>query len=97
MARIYHWKRCTEPITLEITNERNGIERFMMEFASYEKHTVIDEEGKKCSAVLWYDLQDETELLIKLLSFGPVLNVTGPIRVVDQIRDRVMKQHILLK
>ncbi len=68
----------------------------MMEFASYEKHTVIDEESGKCTATLWYDLQDETELLIKLLSFGPILNVTGPTRLVDQIRDRITKQYQLL-
>lgn len=96
MDRIFHWKRCTEPVTLDITSERNGIERFMMEFASYEKHTVIDEESRKCTAIVWYDLQDETELIIKLLSFGPILNVTGPSRVMDQIRDRVNKQYQLL-
>ncbi len=94
--RIFHWKRCSEPVTLEITRERNGIERFMMEFAGYEKHTVIDEESRICSAVLWYDLQDETELVIKLLSFGPVLKVTGPERMVGQIKERIHKQYQLL-
>ncbi len=96
MAHIFQQKRCAEPVTLEINSERNGIERFLMEFASYEKHTILDEETGKCTATLWYDLQDETELLIKLLSFGPVLKVTGPKRMFDQIRERINKQYKLL-
>ncbi|HWT26439.1 MAG TPA: WYL domain-containing protein [Mobilitalea sp.] len=96
MMRVFKMKRCTEPVTLEITRERNGIERFMMEFASYEKRTVIDDESGKCTATLWYDLQDETELLIKLLSFGPVLKVTGPERMLIQIKERINKQYQLL-
>lgn len=96
MARIFEWKRCTEPVTIEINDERNGIERFMMEFASYEKQTVIDDESGKCLATLWYDLQDETELLIKLLSFGPILKVTGPDRMLKQIEERINRQYQLL-
>jgi hypothetical protein len=96
MNKIFQWKRCIEPVTLEITNERNGIERFMMEFASYEKQTVIDDDNRKCTANLWYDLQDETELVIKLLSFGPVLQVTSPSRVITQLKDRVERQYNLL-
>lgn len=96
MNKIFQWKRCIEPVILEITNERNGIERFMMEFASYEKQTVIDEDNRKCTATLWYDLQDETELIIKLLSFGPVLQVTSPPRVLTQLKDRVDRQCKLL-
>ncbi|HWT76637.1 MAG TPA: WYL domain-containing protein [Mobilitalea sp.] len=96
MTRIFTWKRCAEPVTLEISNERNGVERFMMEFAGYEKHTVIDEENGKCIATLWYDLQDETELLIRLLGFGPILKVTGPERMLDQMKERINNQYQLL-
>ncbi len=96
LEEIFKWKRCTEPLTLEITRERNAIERFMMEFAHYEKSTIWDQEHQTCSATIWYDTQDESELLIKLLSFGPVLKVTGPARVVEQIRDRVNRQYELL-
>lgn len=96
MERIFKWKRCIEPVTLEISSERNGIERFMMEFANYEKHTVSDNESGKCSATLWYDLQDETELLIKVLSFGPILKVTGPERIINQLQERIDKQYQLL-
>lgn len=95
MEQIFLKKRCVEPVTLRISSERNGIERFLMEFASYEKHTIIEEETGTCTATLWYDLQDETELLIKLLSFGPVLKVTGPPRMLEQMKDRVNQQYQL--
>jgi predicted DNA-binding transcriptional regulator YafY len=96
MAKIFEWKRCKEPILLEISSERNGIERFMMEFASYEKRTEWDELGGKCTASLWYDKQDETEILIRLLSFGPILKVIGPNNVVDQMQQRIDHQFNLL-
>ena len=42
-----------------------------------------------------YDLTDETELLIDILSFGPVVRVLGPSSFVRQIRRRVKRQHEL--
>lgn len=95
-SNLRNRKRCKEPILIEISKERNAIERFMMEFAGYEKHTVSDEDTGLYYATLWYDLQDESELLIKLLSFGPVLLVTGPSHVVTQIQLRVEQQYQLL-
>ncbi|WFR55579.1 WYL domain-containing protein [Anaerocolumna sp. AGMB13025] len=96
MEQIFKSNRCKEPVTLEIRTERNGLDRFMMEFAGYEKQTVLDEESGICTASLWYNLKDETELLIRLLGFGPVLKVTGPIRMLEQIKKRVNHQYDLL-
>lgn len=96
LNQLFERKRCIEPVVLTIKKERNGIERFMMEFASYEKHTILDDESGECTATLWYDLQDETELLIKLLSFGPILKVIAPQRMLDQMRERVNRQFQLL-
>ena len=42
----------------------------MLKFADYEKHTVYDEEKGVYICSVYYDIQDETELLIDLLSFG---------------------------
>jgi predicted DNA-binding transcriptional regulator YafY len=94
--QIFKWNRCKEPVTLEIRQERNGLDRFMMEFAGYEKQTVLNDESGICTATLWYNLKDETELLIRLLGFGPVLKVTGPIRMLEQIKKRVNSQYQLL-
>ena len=89
-------RRCSEPVTVRVTPARNGIERFMMEFAAYEKHTELDTETGSCTVQLWYDKQDETELLIQLLSFGPVLEILGPPAFRAQAAERVARQYALL-
>lgn len=96
IAEFLCWKRSNEPITLTISSKRNGIERFMMEFASYEKQTEFDESLGICTASLWYDKTDETEILIKLLSFGPVITVTGPQNFLQLLKKRINKQFELL-
>ena len=44
-----------------------------------------------------YDKQDETELLIQLLSFGPVLEILGPPDFRAQAAARVRMQYELLQ
>lgn len=90
-------RRCREPVTVEVTSERNGIGRFMMEFAAYEKYTEQDAETGKCTVKLWYDRSDETEVLIRLLSFGPVLEIISPESMRAQAAERVRKQKELLE
>ena len=89
--RVRH--RCAEPLLLRVTRERNGIERFMVEFSSYEKQSEYDEETKTCTVKLWYQRDDETEVLIRMLGFGPVVRVLGPERFVEQMRERVLRQN----
>ncbi|MBR6616360.1 MAG: WYL domain-containing protein [Oscillospiraceae bacterium] len=89
-------RRCKEPVTVEVSAERNGIERFLMEFASFEKHTEWDAERNVCMVRLWYDTQDETELLIQLLGFGPVVEILGPPDFRRQAAERVAAQYALL-
>jgi hypothetical protein len=90
-------RKCDSPAVIKVTSERNGVERFMLEFASYEKHTVRDLETGEYIVELWYDKQDETELLICLLSFGPVIEILGPKPLRDQAAMRVRRQADLLK
>lgn len=90
-------RRCPVPVLLEVSGERNGIERFMTEFASYEKHTERDPETGRCRVQLWYDRQDETEVLIRLLGFGPVLEILGPPAFRRQAAERVRRQYALLQ
>ncbi len=90
-------RRCRTPVQLLVTNERNGIERFMTEFAPYEKQTRYDPETGQCSVTLWYDQQDETEVLIRLLGFGPVLEILGPPAFRRQAAERVRRQYALLR
>ena len=41
---------------------------------------------------LYYYTDDETELVIRILSFGPMLRVLGPERFTEKIRERIIKQ-----
>ena len=88
--------RSPEPITAEIYPERGAVERFLLEFSAYEKQSEFDEAAGVCRVRLWYPIPDETELLIRILGFGPTVRVLGPERFVRQIRERVMKQVRLL-
>ncbi|MBR4626283.1 MAG: WYL domain-containing protein [Ruminococcus sp.] len=89
-------RKCSSPALIRVTTERNGVERFMLEFASYEKHTVRDLATGEYKVEIWYDEQDETELLIQLLSFGPVIEILGPAHLREQAKMRVKRQAELL-
>ena len=97
MDEYFSSRKCSTPAVIRVTPERNGVERFMLEFASYEKHTVRDLETGEYTVELWYDQQDETEVLIRLLSFGPVIEILGPQHLREQAKERVKRQAELLK
>ncbi len=90
--RCFKRLRCKEPVTVRIKQERNAVERFMMEFASYEKRTDRDISTGILTVQLWYDVQDETELLIRLLGFGPVLEILSPADFRTQAAERLRRQ-----
>ncbi len=96
MEDYFSERRCSEPVTVEVTTERNGVERFMMEFAAYEKYTERDLETGICTVKLWYDKSDETELLIRLLSFGPIIEIKSPQSFRKLAAERVRRQYELL-
>lgn len=90
-------RKCSSPAVIRVTTARNGVERFMLEFASYEKHTVRNLETGEYTVKLWYDKQDETELLIRLLSFGPVIEILGPQHLRQQAKLRIKRQSEMLE
>lgn len=85
-----------EPAQIEIDGRRNSLERVMLHFANYEKHTEYDEERGIYLCSIYYDQNDETELLIELLSFGPVIRILGPESLLGQVQKRISRQHHLL-
>lgn len=89
--------KCGQPVTVRVTTERNAAERFTAEFASYEKQTERDLESGSLLVKIFYNPQDETELLIRLLSFGPVLEILSPESFRAQAANRVRAQAELLK
>lgn len=77
-----------EPLRLRIVNERNALERAMLHFANYEKNTrKLDENTYEC--LIYYNQNMETELLIEVLSYGPMLTVTGNDRFLALLKARL--------
>ncbi len=81
-----------DPIILRISTERSALERCMLQFASWEKETEFEEENDCYLCKLFYDKQDESELLIRILSFGPVIKVLGNENFLQQVKERVFRQ-----
>ena len=82
-------------LVMELYDSRNSLERAMLHFSDLEKETErIDE--KHYRITLNYKQGDETEILIRILSFGPVLKAIEPETMVKQIRERLERQDALL-
>ena len=83
-------------VTLEIYDDRKAMERMMLAFAHFEKSAIqLDENTYRLT--LNYDAFDETELVVRVLSFGPMVKVIEPQRFVDLVKDRITKQIDLMK
>ena len=82
---------------IKITEERNAVNRFMMEFAELERISEYDEETKECLVRMKYNFKDETEILIRLLSFGPVVEVLEPLDFRKKMKERIDKQFLLMR
>ncbi len=78
-------------LMIEITDERNALERVMLHFAHFEKQAErLDE--KRYFLKLIYDEGDETEMVIRILSFGPYVKVIEPESFVKLIKRRLISQ-----
>ncbi len=82
-------------LILELSNDdRNSLERVMLHFSHLEKQTECI--GKnRYRLTLQYEQEDETELLIRVLSFGPAVRVVAPERFRALIRQRLRRQNRL--
>lgn len=78
-------------VILEITDERNALERAMLHFANFEKETMQTGENRYQMKLI-YNGDDETEVLIRVLSFGPMVKAIEPDTFTDQIKQRLMNQ-----
>ena len=79
---------------LLLMNERNALQRAMLHFSDLQKETEkLDEMHYRLK--LYYYTDDETELVIRILSFGPMLQVTAPDALIERIRERIERQERL--
>lgn len=82
-------ERCE--VTVLLTDERNALERAMLHFSHLEKITErLDEKHYRLQ--LMYNKSDETEMVIRILSFGPLLRVQEPAGFIELLRHRLRKQ-----
>ena len=85
----------SERVEFEVYDTRNALERVLLHFAHFEKQAEKLEE-KKYKVSVTYDKDDETEILIRILSFGPMVKVVAPNSFVDLIKERLIKQRSYL-
>ena len=78
-------------VTFELEDRRNALERVLLHFSHLEKETKrLDDTHYRVT--LKYDRADRTEMVIRILSFGPVIKVIAPEFFVGLIRERIEKQ-----
>ncbi len=83
-------------VTLEIYDERKAMERVMLAFAHFEK-SAVQISDDVYQLILNYDSFDETELVVRVLSFGPMVKVIEPQSFVKLIQERIESQINLMK
>lgn len=83
-----------DKVVFDLLDERKALDRVMLHFAHFERQAEkLDE--KNYRVTLLYDRNDETEMVIRLLGFGPLVRVREPEHFVDLMRERLLKQQAL--
>ena len=81
----------TETVEFELIDKRNALERVLLHFAHFEKEAErLD--GDRYLVRITYNKDDETELVIRILSFGPMIKVVSPQSFVNLIKERLINQ-----
>ena len=76
---------------MEITDGRNALERVMLHFAHFEKQAERVDDNHYILRIKYYE-SDETEVVIRVLSFGPYVRVMEPESFVELIKKRLISQ-----
>lgn len=81
----------SDTITVKIRDERNAMERFMLHFAHFEKQAEkLDR--KNYLVKIKYARDDEPEMVIRILSFGPMIEVLEPKSFRTLVIEKLKKQ-----
>ena len=78
-------------ITMMVKDERNALERTMLHFAHFEKQ-VEKIDNKNYKVIIKYDSDDEPEMVIRVLAFGPLVEVVEPLDFRELIKNKLKKQ-----
>ncbi|MGM9568597.1 MAG: WYL domain-containing protein [Phascolarctobacterium sp.] len=80
-----------EKLLLELVDERHTMMRALMHFSDLAKETEKLDDTHYLLTV-FYDKSDETEMVYRVLSFGPTIKVKEPEAFVELIKDRLKEQ-----
>ena len=82
-----------DTVTLKVLDERNALERVMLHFAHFEKQ--VEKLNRKTYILkIKYSLSDEPEMVIRILSFGPLVEVLGSENIRNLVIEKLKKQLI---
>lgn len=80
-----------DTLTLRVIDERNALERVMLHFAHFEKQA--ERLDKKTYILkIRYAQDDEPEMVIRILSFGPLVEVIGSENFRNLVIEKLKKQ-----
>lgn len=95
---VYGFKSRTEYDAKSVRSyddERRRLESwlgdYMLHFAHFEKQAERTDDGRYILRLKYYE-NDETEIVIRVLSFGPYVKVLEPESFVNLIKERLISQ-----
>lgn len=80
-----------EKLVLELVDERHTMMRALMHFSDLAKETEKLDDTHYLLTV-FYDKSDETEMVYRVLSFGPTIKVKEPEGFVELVKERLTEQ-----
>ena len=80
-----------EKLVLELVDERHTMMRALMHFSDLAKETEKLDDTHYLLTV-FYDKSDETEMVYRVLSFGPTIKVREPEGFVELVKERLTEQ-----
>ena len=80
-----------EKLVLELVDERHTMMRALMHFSDLAKETEKIDDTHYLLTV-YYDKNDETEMVYRVLSFGPTMKVREPECFVELLKERLKEQ-----
>ena len=80
-----------EKLVLELVDERHTMMRALMHFSDLAKETEKLDDTHYLLTV-FYDKNDETEMVYRVLSFGPTMKVREPEYFVELLKERLKEQ-----
>ncbi len=81
----------TRELVLMIRDERNTPERVLLHFSHFKKRTERTGDGLY-RMTLEYEEEDEEEMILRVLSFGPTVRVVSPQRIRDALIEKIKHQ-----